>query len=86
MIDYFAASYLGDDRWFVEGILIADDMSAITIQFGGCVTGTTTPGEGGYFSVIATSPGTNTVTADASDGTNTAHAEVILTGPAPVAI
>lgn len=80
MIDYFAAQTIGFDRWLVEGIVAAEDLSAVSIQFGGCATGTVNPDPYGYFSLVMTAQPSDTLTADATDGTNTAHAELLLPG------
>ncbi len=84
MINYLGEVGLGNDKWLVEGLLSADDISAVTIQFSGCTAGTATPDATGYFFLIVSQPATDTLTVDAADGTNTAHESIVLsaTGPA----
>jgi hypothetical protein len=85
MINYFGFSYLGDDQYLIEGVLTAPNMSIVELQWGGVASGVDAPDPYGYFSIEVTSPSDNTVTVDAADGTNTAHAELII-GTTPPAI
>jgi hypothetical protein len=81
-IAYFNATSLGGDEWFLDGVIQASDMSAVTITMGGAATsvGTITPDEFGFFSFELEAISYDNVTADATDGIADSQADLTLYG------
>lgn len=78
-ISYFGAVTTGPNEWQIDGTLNAEDVSAVTITFGGAAAGiTATADRYGYFFISLTAAGGNIVTVDATDSTSTADAETRL--------
>lgn len=82
-ITYFSAIPMGGDDWFVDGAVQAFDLSSVTITMGGAAVsvGTITPDAYGYFSFELTANSGTTVTADATDGSDSSQADATLESP-----
>lgn len=77
VLEYFGVTMVGTNLWMAEGVVTAENNTAVTVVFSGASSATKHPDSVGYFSHVFTANPFEIIVVDATDSTGTVHGEAV---------